>query len=33
MNDPWTWTKVWELTVGMEDGLSGGRQGGKMGQL
>ena len=26
MNDPWTWTMVWELTVGAGDGLGGGGQ-------
>ena len=23
MNDPWTWTTVWELTVGMDCGSNG----------
>ena len=26
MNDPWTWTMVWGLTVGAGDGLGGGGQ-------
>ena len=26
MNDPWTWTTVWELTVGAGGGLGGGGQ-------
>ena len=26
MNDPWTWTTVWELTVGMGGGMGGGGQ-------
>ena len=30
MNDPWTWTMVWELTVGAGDGLGGGGQRGKI---
>ena len=33
MNDPWTWTTVWELTVGVGGGIDGGGQGGKLGQL
>ena len=26
MNDPWTWTTVWELTVGEGGGMGGGGQ-------
>ena len=26
MNDPWTWTAVWELTVRPRDGISRGGQ-------
>ena len=26
MNNPWTWTMVWGLTVGAGGGLGGGRQ-------
>ena len=26
MNDPRTWTTVWELTVGAGDGMGGGEQ-------
>ena len=26
MNDPWTWTTVWELTVGAGGGMGGGEQ-------
>ena len=26
MNDPRTWTTVWELTVGVGDGVGGGQQ-------
>ena len=29
MNDPWTWTRVWKLTVGARDGVSGGGQRGE----
>ena len=29
MNDPWTWTTVWELMVGTGGGMSGGGQRGK----
>ena len=29
MNDPWTWTTVWGLTVGVGAGLGGGGQRGK----
>ena len=29
MNDPWSWTTVWELTVGVWGGMSGGGQKGK----
>ena len=29
MNDPWTWTTVWGLTVGAGDGLGGGGKRGK----
>ena len=29
VSDPWTWTTVWGLTVGVGDGLSGGGQRGK----
>ena len=29
VNDPWTWTTVWGLTVGLEGGLGGGGQRGK----
>ena len=29
MNDPWTWTTVWKLTVGARDGVSGGGQRGE----
>ena len=31
MNDPWTWTTVWGLTVGAEVGLGGGGHRGKIG--
>ena len=31
MNDPWTWTTVWELTVGMECELGGGGKRGEIG--
>ena len=30
MNDPQTWTRVWELTVGTGGGLGGGGQRGKI---
>ena len=30
MNDPWTWTILWELTVGMGAGLGRGQQRGKI---
>ena len=33
MNDPWTWTTVWELTVGVGGGLGGGWQREKLRQL
>ena len=34
MNDPWTWTTVWGLTVGLGGGLGGGGQSReKLGQL
>ena len=33
VNDPWTWTPVWELTVGTGDGLDGGGQRGNSGTL
>ena len=29
MNDPWTWTRVWKLTVGARDGVRGGGQRGE----
>ena len=29
MNDPWTWTTVWELTMGAGDGKGGGGKKGK----
>ena len=29
MNDPWTWTTVWGLTMKVGDGLGAGRQKGK----
>ena len=29
MNDPWTWTTEWELTVGAGGGMGGGGQKGK----
>ena len=29
MNDPWTWTTVWELTVGVESWMGGGGQRGE----
>ena len=29
MNDPWTWTEEWGLTVGVGDGMGGGGQKGK----
>ena len=29
MNDPWTWTMVWGLTVGVGSGLGRGGQRGK----
>ena len=31
MSDPWTWTTVWELTVGAGRGMGGGGQRGKTG--
>ena len=31
MNDPWTWTTGWGLTVGVGGGLGGGEQRGKNG--
>ena len=31
MNDPWTWTTGWGLTVGAGVGMGGGEQRGKMG--
>ena len=31
MNDPQTWTTVWELTVGVGGGMGGGVQKGKIG--
>ena len=33
MNDPPTWTTVWELTVGVGDGMGGGEHGEKLGPL
>ena len=33
MNDPWTLTTGWELTVGVEGGLFGESKGEKLGQL
>ena len=34
MHDPWTWTTVWGLTVGLGGGLGGGGQSReKLGQL
>ena len=29
MNEPWTWTTMWELTVGVGVGMGGGGQSGK----
>ena len=29
MNDPWTWTPVWELTVGVGVGMRRGQQKGE----
>ena len=31
MNDPWTWTTVWELTVGVGVGWAEEGKGGKIG--
>ena len=31
MNDPWTWTTMWELTVGAGSGMGGGGQRGEIG--
>ena len=31
MNDPWTWTTGWGLTVGVGGGMGGGEQRGKTG--
>ena len=31
LNDPQTWTKVWELTMGDRDGMGGGGKAGKIG--
>ena len=31
MNDPWTWTTVWELIVGVGGEMDGGGQRGKIG--
>ena len=31
MNDPQTWTTVWEMTVGVGGGMDGGGQRGKIG--
>ena len=31
MDDPWTWTTLQELTVGVGGGLGGGSKGGKIG--
>ena len=33
MNDPWTWTTGWRLTVGAEGGEDRDEQQGKLGQL
>ena len=33
MHDPWTWTTVWGLTVGMGAGWLEGEKGRKFGQL
>ena len=33
MNDSWTWTTVWALTVGMGGGWGDGVKGGKLEQL
>ena len=33
INDPQTWTTVWELTVGVGVGMGRGRQWGKLEQL
>ena len=32
MNDPWTWSMVWESTVGAEGGLGKGGKGEKIGK-
>ena len=31
MNDPWTWTTVWELTMGVGDKMGREGKGGKIG--
>ena len=33
MNDPWTWARVWELTVGPGGGMGQRRAKEKLGQL
>ena len=33
MNDPWTWTTVWELMMGTRGGVGGKGKGEKLGQL